>query len=177
LGVLTLNKLLNGKKGQFYILIALILISYAFTLARQDVPVRKQKDSFQLLHEGYMAEAPIVVNNAVYDEANATARLANFTNVYMEFARSSEPGFRMAYLFSHDGALTTGNRLEEPLNVTLGSSSYIINPDAELTLGAANETLQLGGLSYLFQFSQERLQLKAVFRAADKLTKRVFVYG
>lgn len=169
--------LLSHKKGQFYILIALLLISYAFQLARQDVPIRKQKDAFQVLYEGYIDEGAKVINNAVYEDANVTARFRSFTGDYAAFAKSSEPSFGLAYLLKEKDALTIGNRLAASLNVTLGGTSFLVSPNSERSVSAGNATLLVSGVSYEFGFSDDDIQLKALFRASDKLTTRVFVQG
>lgn len=164
-----------SKKGQFYILIALLLISYAFGLSRHDVPIRKSKDAFQLLHEGYVTEGSAIINNAVYDGANATARFSAFTNDYMAFARSAEPGFRLVYLLKYKNQLTVGNRLDDGLNVSVGSSSYLVGSSSEMTVPVAAAGFKISGVSYDFAFSDDELLLNVVFRASDKLTTRVFV--
>ena len=175
-----LKTMLQSKKGQFYILIALLLISYAFQLARQDVPVRKPKDIFQVLYEGYVNEGAIVINNAVYEDANVPARLGNFTTNYLAFARSAEPGFRLVYLFKQGGQLAIGNRLGADINATVGNSSYMLvqNEDRIVRLGNANSaSLKIAGVNYAFGFSTDELQFKALFRTSDKLSTRVFVQG
>ena len=172
------SKLSGAKKGQFYILIALLLISYAFTLTRQDVPTQKPSDSFRLLHEGYSSEGTHIINNAVYEDANITARFANFTNGYLAFARSSEPSFTLAYLLRVGDQLTVGNRLDAALNVTLGNgASYVIGQGAEQTFSASGATLLAHGAQYVFRFSDGDIQLKALFRKADKLSTSIFVRG
>lgn len=168
-------RMLSDKKGQFYILIALLLISYAFGLARQDVPIRKPKDTFQLLHEGYVSEGSAAINNAVYEDANVTARFSAFTDDYMAFARSAEPGFRLVYLLKYRDWLTVGNRLGDGLNVSVGSSSYLAGSSSEITVPVAAASFKISGIPYDFAFSDEEIQLKAVFRSSDKLTTRVFV--
>lgn len=168
-------KLLSSKKGQFYILIALLLISYAFGLSRHDVPIRRSRDTFQLLHEGYVTEGSAIINNAVYDGANVTARFSAFTNDYMAFARSAEPGFRLVYLLKYKNQLTVGNRLDAGLNVSVGSSSYLVGSSSEMTVPVAAASFKLSGIPYDFAFSDEEIQLDAVFRTSDKLTIRVFV--
>ena len=170
--------LLHHKKGQFYILIALLLISYAFTLTRQDVPVRKPKETFQLLHEGYISEGAAVINNAVYEEANVTARFAGFTGDYMAFAKSADPGFRLVYLLRYRDQLVVGNMLDSGINATLGSTDYVIGSNSGQAVTASNATIRVAGVSYGFAFSQEgEIQLKALFREAGRLTTRVFVSG
>lgn len=170
-------KLIASKKGQFYVLIALILISYAFLLAREDVPLRKPNDNFRLLHEGYMAEGVMVINSAVYEEANVSARLSAFTDDYVAFARSTEPGFRMVYLLNDGSRLAVGNRLDDSVNVTVASTSYSIPSNSGRTVPLGDASLAVSGLAYSFRFSSDVIQLKAIFRASDKLTKRVFVEG
>ncbi|MBI2141105.1 hypothetical protein HYU16_01640 [Candidatus Woesearchaeota archaeon] len=170
--------MLQGKKGQFYILIALLLIAYAYTLIRQEVPVRKPKDTFQLLHEGYMSEGMAAINSAVYEEANVTARFAGFTGDYMAFAKSAAPNFRLVYLLRHKDQLVVGNRLDSSLNITLGNADYSIGPGSEQTAAVSNATIRIAGNSYSFVFLQEgEIQLKALFREASRLTTRVFVSG
>ena len=177
---LNLKPMLQSKKGQFYILIALLLITYAFQLARQDVPVRKPKDTFQVLYEGYINEGAIVINNAVYEEANVPARLGNFTTNYLVFARSAEPGFRLVYMLKQKDQLAIGNRLGSDLNATVGNSSYILtqNEDRIVPLGNSKTTsLKVAGISYAFGFSSDEMQIKALFRTSDKLSTRIFVQG
>lgn len=167
----------RSRKGQFYILIALLLISYAFQLARQDVPIRKQQDAFRLLYEGYADEGARVVNNAVYEEANVTERFRLFTNDYVAFAKSSEPGFGLAYLLEYKDSLTIGNRLGTGLNVTAGGASFIVSENSERSVSARDATLSISGVDYAFGFSGGEVQLKALFRSSDKLSTRIFVQG
>lgn len=172
-----MTSLFRSKKGQFYILIALLLITYAFQLARQDVPVRKPSDTFRVLHEDYINEGAKVINNAVYEEANVTARFKSFTGDYAAFAKSAEPGFGLAYLLKHKDSLTVGNRLAAGINVTAGGTSFLVSPNSERSVSATNATLLVSGISYDFGFSDGDIQLKALFRASDKLATRVFVQG
>ncbi|MBI2580278.1 hypothetical protein HYV85_00540 [Candidatus Woesearchaeota archaeon] len=169
--------MLQSKKGQFYILIALLLIAYAFTLARQEVPVRKVKETFQLLHEGYISEGTAAINNAVYEEANVTAVFAAFTTDYLAFAKSAAPNFRLVYLLKYKDKLVVGNRLDSSINVTIGSADYVVGSSTEQTTAASNATVTVAGINYNFRFSQDDIQLKALFREAGGLTIRVFVSG
>ena len=170
-------RLLKDKKGQFYILIALLLISYAFQLARQDVPIRKPSDAFQLLYEGYLAEGARVINNAVYEEANVTALFSSFTTDYVAFAKSSDSGFGLAYLLKYKDTLSIGNRLAAGLNATAGGTGFIVPQNSEMAVSATNATLTVSGISYNFGFSGSDIQLKALFRSSDKLSIRVYVFG
>ena len=170
-------KILSSRKGQFYILISLLLISYAFALARQDTPVRKPRDSFQLLHEGFMREGAAVINGAVYQGGNVTSVFANFSNSYAAFARSSEPRFTFAWLLKEQGSLTIGNRFGSDLNATVGGLGYVVSPDTELTVPVATTVLRTTGIDYTYVFSSEDIQLKALFRISDRLSRRVFVSG
>ena len=172
-----MTSLFRSRKGQFYILIALLLISYAFVLAKQDVPIRKAKDNFQLIHEGYLAEGPVVINSAVYEGANVSAMLSAFTDDYVAFARSAEPGFRMVYLLKDGGRLAIGNRLDSQLNVTVSNVSYTVNSNSDLMVETGGASFAVDGVTYAFSFSSEASQLKGMFRTSDRRTKRGFVKG
>lgn len=176
-GVQSLLKMLSGRKGQFYILIALLLISYAFMLSRQDTPIRRPEDSFKRLHEGYINEGLVVVNNAVYEDANVSARLESFTDSYMAFARSTEPGFRLVYLLKEGNSLALGNRMDSEINFTVGNASYVVSSGSGRVVPASDASFAISGVPYDFKFSPDALQLKALFRAAGKLETRVYVKG
>ncbi len=168
---------MSSRKGQFYILISLLLIAYAFTLSRQDLPVRRPEDNFRLLHEGFVREGSVVVNNAVYAGVNVSERFEAFTGSYMGFAKSSEPGFRLVYLLKDSGSLSIGNRLDSEINVSVGNSSYAVSPSSQRIVAASDASFTLSGIAYNFRFSSDDIQLKAFFRSSGKLARRVFVDG
>jgi hypothetical protein len=168
-------KMLETKKAQFYILIALLLIVAAFSVTKQDVPIRKPADSFLLLHEGFVKEGVHVINNAVYNDANISSNFANFTNAYVDFAKSSDPSFELAYFLKYGDKLSVGNRFDSNLNITVGSTGLLVSPGTEHTVSIANTTMLLNGLDYNFDFTEEDIQLKAIFRKKDKLEIRIFV--
>lgn len=172
-----MQNMLKSKKGQFYILIALLLVSYAFGLARRDVPVSDSKDTFQLLNDGYISEGANVINNAVFADADVDARFSNFTDDYLAFAKSADPAFRLVYLLRHDGELAIGNRLDGTINVTFGDASYEVQQGSRLVLPASDVALRVSGASYDFRFSEDDIQLKALFRSSGKLSTRVVARG
>jgi len=174
---MTISKLFKAKKGQFYILISLLLVAYAYGLARAEVPVALPKDTFQVLREGYISEGGHVVNNAVYEGANVTGRFAGFTTDYIAFAKSVEPSFRLAYLLKSGDELVIGNQLGTAINVTAGSSSYLVRSNSVLAIPVSGVKLAAFGAVYDFSFSEDNIQLKVLFRSSDKLATRIFVAG
>ena len=170
----------HSKKGQFYILAALLLISYAFSL-KSEVSLRKPEDPFKLLSESYISEGTRAINNAVYEDAAVTARFANYTDSYLAFAKSAEPGFRLAYLFRYRGQLVIGNRLGFAINATVRNSSYILSDGEDLIVadqaGAFMAALRFAGVAYGFGFSADDAQLKALFRNSDRIATRILVQG
>ncbi len=170
-------RLFSSKKGQFYILIALLLITYAFGLSRQDVPIRKPQDNFKLLHGGFMTEGAAVINSAIYEEANVSSRFSGFTDNYLAYARSSEPGFRLLFLLKQGSLLTVGNRLNGSVNITVSNASYIVPSSSDVIVTAGTTSVALFGLSYTFYFSSADFELKGYFQTSDKLARRIFVSG
>ena len=113
---------IRHKKGQFYILAAIILSVYAMTIS---IPKNEeaQKSSFSTLYENYLFEAPKVVNSALYNDTGSAARLANFTDLQIQMARSFEPNYGILYAYSHDGRTYIRSRLKEDANITLNTTS------------------------------------------------------
>ena len=166
------NVAIKQKKGQFYILAAIILSVYAMTLAlpkNREIP----QSSFSVLYENYLFEAPKVVNSALYNETGSAARLANFTDAYIQMAESFEPNFGIMYAYAHDGVISIRSRLKDNVNITLNTASFILKDNSTSINDTKSFTAYVNKRRYDFNLSQD-VSIQALFISKNREGVKVF---
>ncbi len=167
-----MSTIIKQKKGQFYIFMAIVLSTYALTLVMPKAAGPPQS-SFKPLYENYLFEAPKVINSAIYNETSASARLANFTDSYMEFARAFDNKFGVMYAYSHDGITDIRSRLRDDANVTFNTTSFILRDNGTIVNGSGSFKAYVRGTAYEFNLSRED-SFQALFISRTEQDVRVF---
>jgi len=168
---------MSNKKGQLYIVAAILLLTYAFAIARPSVSPKLPISSFQSLHKNFISETPVVVNNALQQSDNVSATFKTFVDDFSIYAKTKDPNFRLVYLLVDKDKLVVGNRLDDSVNVTIGDTVHKISSNQELTVNkAASADLLVNGITYSYLFNDDNVQLKAFFRKEDQNEIRVFVH-
>ncbi len=166
---------LMGKKGQFYILTAIVLISYAFMVIRPSAVVQEKRDAFKELYQNFISESPVVVNNALYDRVNVSASFSSFAGNYADYALTKSPNFRFLYILRDGDSMIVGNRLGTGVNVGVGGSSYNVSDGKIITVSPADVVVDVAGISYSFGIGSESYQVKSLFRQRGDGGLRVYV--
>ncbi len=162
------------KKGQIYIFTALILIAIAFGVTTGRAMVKPLSPTFSQLHETFMSEATIAINNAVYEDKNVTKQLEDFTRTFSHYAKTKDPQFKFLYILAYHDKMTIHNRLgkEVSYNFQTLSDSSINYFDRKETI-----TLTMDKINYPFKLNpSENVQLKAIFISEKEGDKRIKIY-
>lgn len=167
--------MIRSKKGQVYIFVAILLIAFAFSVARPLTAGQPKSDAFTQLHENFVRESPVVVNSALYGGSNVSASFSAFADDYFDYARSKSPRFRFLYLLRDGDALVIGNHLGIEVNASFSGASYNVSRDSTVTVTPADLTLYVDGIGYSFDITDDAYQVKSLFRQQDNLERRVFV--
>lgn len=164
-----------GKQGQFYILTAIVLLTYAFMIVRPSPILQEKRDVFKELYQNFISESPVVVNNALYDGANVSQRFASFAGTYADYSVTRSPNFRFLYILRDDTFMLVGNRLGVSVNVTSAGSSYAVADRSTLTISPADVSVDVAGISYAFSIGPETYQVKSLFRQKNDEGTRIYV--
>ncbi len=160
------NKNLN-KKGQFYMLIAILLILHLMLVVMPSSAIISPTSSFRQLYENFMAESPQVINSGIYED-NLTERFRNFTAAYTDYARTKSPDFNMAYALLENEKVLVSNSMGYPINITTPSESFNLSSGTDIVINrTSNLTFYIKGNPYNFAFTKDT-ELKAVFMKSDK---------
>lgn len=170
-----LKLLTSSRKGQFYILTAIVLLTYAFMITRPSAVVQEKRDVFKELYQNFISESPVVVNNALYDGANVSERFASFAGAYADYAITRSPNFRFLYILRDGESMLVGNRLGMSVNVTVAGSSYNVTDRSALTVSPADASVDVAGIVYGFGIGPGAYQVKSLFRQKTDDGLRVYV--
>lgn len=120
---------MTHKKGQVYLLAALILGFIPFLLATQTNIVRKIiiEDDFEELSKNYERESASFVNSLLINpSANIEKEFTKFTVLFTSFAKTKNPEFGLVYAFLHQGKVYLGNYLDTAITITTPAPKKII---------------------------------------------------
>lgn len=154
-------KLINvkSKKGQFYILTAIIFCSVMFTLLYNRQPIPKVNPEFENLYNNYIHEAPIVINNALYENKNLSSSFQNYTSNFMAFAKEKNINFKVFYVLVYDNKIELVNYLNAPINIESGN--ILLNISQKRVIEKIqNLTVDYQGTIYNYNISDENVQFK-----------------
>ncbi len=158
---------MKSKKGQFYVLISIILIVYLFLAITPQENINEPDSSFRQLYENYMDESSNVINSGIYD-GNLSSRFSNFSAAYREYAKTKSPSFKMAYALKEYGTTIIGNSMSEQISVHAETERFNISSGTERAINSTtNLTLYIKNKAYSFTFTRD-IELKAIFMKSER---------
>lgn len=151
----------RSKKGQFYLLTAIIFCSVMFMLLYNRQPIPKVNPEFGKLYNNYIYEAPVAINNAIYENKNLSKNFDNFTINFMTFAKERNIDFRVFYVLVYDDKLEVVNYLKHAVNIT--NNNLLLNSSQKRVLDKLNNlTIEYGGTIYIYNITEEDIQFKVL---------------
>ena len=151
----------KGKRGQFYIIAAVILIIIIIGLAgvTNYIKVKEEPVTFFNLGEQLDIEAPYVIDNGIYTGEDIPKLIENFTKRYAQYTGQSNENFQMIIVYGDQtGAQINAYHSIESGRITLGNIGGIgltnvesITP--ETTQSGSNVSVNLSNNTYNFNLN------------------------
>jgi len=135
------NKMMT-KRGQFYIITALIIAAIVFglTTAMNYATVHPAPAQFYDLSKNFEAESTQVIDYGVYSGArDIQGNVKNFTKAFLEYAIEKDPNIELFYIYGNSTALTIVNygKNESGITTEKGSTENLAGGSA-LTVSQIN---------------------------------------
>lgn len=151
------RKLLFGKKGQFYIITAIILLVFAAGIASSGSNVIKPKNTLQELKKEFVQESPIVINLAILQKnltTNVTGRYDEFVNNFITYSKTKNAKLDIAYLLAYDNSITVGNYYNNQITANQNGITTIIQSNQVVTLSRTS-SINITAGDYVYDFEIE----------------------
>src|SRR3989338_5694531 len=110
---------LRNKRGQIYILVALVLAMVIFglnTVTNKASQVNIESN-FRELSSNYAVESTKLVNSLLTNQEEVAPAFINFTLLFTSYAKTINPNFGLIYAFEYQGKVYIGNYLDTRLNL------------------------------------------------------------
>jgi hypothetical protein len=111
-----------NKRGQIYILVALVLSIVVFGLVSINNKAQQQSvdSNFEKLSSNYAAESARFVNSLIDSGEDLGQRFTEFTRLFTAYSKTQSPKFGLIYIFNYGGKLYVGNYLDEDIEIGSG---------------------------------------------------------
>jgi len=121
-----------NKRGQFYILVALIVCFLAFIVVSKANTIQEQiaLQNFDSFAQNYLEESARVTNEELANQnPDVNSKLSTFTNDFVDYARKKDPNLGVVYIYGEGENLIIKNYLNgETLKVVnVGGGTPIVN--------------------------------------------------
>ncbi len=116
-----------NKRGQVYILFALVIALVVFVLTNKSniINITPSDSEFKEISENYETESSNLVSSLIkfnkLDE-EISEQFATFSILFTQYSKSKNPSFGLVYFLNHNNVLRVGNFLDKNIKVTGGSS-------------------------------------------------------
>ncbi len=114
-----------NKKGQIYILAALILSIIIFSLSQTINKFRQEEleEDFEKLSNNYEKEASKLINSLINTEGNILEPFTKFTLLFTSYSKAQNPDFGLIYSLDYKESIQIGNFLNQQIIVDNGTQS------------------------------------------------------
>lgn len=170
----------KGKKAQFYIFTALILIAYTATLLRPQQLMMPPSKVFAEVNGNFAREGKEVINNALFEQANVSREYTRFVDRFVAYAMLRGIDLEVFSILVDGGQIHISNRLKK--DASLLGRSEIIGVGGELTIPKNVTVLTINAPAdvqhpniYAFNITSERTQVMSFTRVQVRENNKVFV--
>ncbi len=137
-----------NKRGQFYIIIALLLsfALFAVTYATNTITEPVLYSNFNDVSENYIYESSSLINYLLsIQNPNIKQEVSFFTQDFLSYVRTRDPSFEMISFYSQDGDIYIDNSFNEEWDINgeklLGNNQDLIQ----------DVSLHVGGVDFVHQ--------------------------
>lgn len=154
-----------NKKGQFYLLTAVILATVLWASLPSQQEETIVRPTFDVLRENFIAESPNVINYALLNEENVTEVFSSFVEEFIRFGETRQVEFGVVYLIRTANGLEVGNFIGEEVKVEVYGVVESLSPGQLGTYPSGpTSTIYLDETPFRYTFNNDPVQFKALFK-------------
>ena len=154
-----------NKKGQFYLLTALLLCAFIFVISPGLRKSSTSDNTFIELKDNFVAESYDVINYAIYSEDDLSTTYRDYVQKFLKYSARRNVDFGVLYILAYDNRIEIDNYLNSPVRIYHNEQMLELDHAAS---GIINKTYKLeieySQKRYKFGLNDENVQFKALFK-------------
>ncbi len=155
------------KRGQFYIIIAIIISLAFFSIITPQNRVEETIlfQDFNDVSLNYAEEAPKVANYGIFNDLNINSLLSDFTKDFLTFAKQRNPTVELIYVYNNGTSVNMKSYLSETTVVETENKTLDLLGSEESTINNIN--LNIAGKDFTQQIPLQIKNFGDEFSSAD----------
>ncbi len=140
------------KKGQVYIIAAILLSVVIFAMASVSNVAKQEKfkGDFEKLSKNYETEGSRLINTIINTKSNVGEVFKEFTYAFTAYSKTQNPQFGLIYVLDYNGTVHIGNYLKDKITI-----AYIENGNPRFMnldgcFGSVQSSVAFGTLASTF---------------------------
>ncbi|MFC1723304.1 hypothetical protein ACFL0V_04145 [Nanoarchaeota archaeon] len=169
-----------GKKGQFFILTALLLIAYSTLMVKSSSVVPVPSTNFKSLYENFVFESNKAVNNAVWEGIDVDDEYERFLAQFRDYAKTRKLQLEVIGVVADGEYYYVMNQMNTPVTlltydytIGAGEKEYFLRNTTELVIKVPDDVFH--EKIYKFTFPELETDVKAVLRVKKGSDLEIFV--
>lgn len=160
--------MMQSKKGQFYLLAAILLSTFMFAAVSVDRDTDGASFDFEGLTDNFVSESPYVVNSAKFRGTDISNAYYAFVMDFIKYARGRNLGLGVMYVLTGvpgPGMMEIHNYLDTDAVVEVGGIRYELDDGENRTFNKTSAVkVTISENQYDFELGSQEHELKALFR-------------
>ena len=134
----------NNKKGQLYLMAAVIIAFVLYVILSPSNIVRKttETSNFQEIAKNFDTESARFLNDIIPHNQPIYGSFLNFTILFTSYSKTKNPDFGLIYSFIYKGKIYLGNYAQDMVAFDMGGQGTSING----CLASVQTSFSIGGL-------------------------------
>ena len=154
----------GSKKGQYYIIAAVILCSLALGLVYSSAVSAKGRTVFDDLKKNFETESSIALNGIISSDLEAFSTYDDFVQDFRRYALSRNVDFDLVYLLMYNNTIYVKSYIESEVIARNAFDSVRLNSTNSTQFAATNfVSITKDDAEYNFPFDDRQVQFKAIF--------------
>ncbi len=158
----------KAKKGQYFVVAVVILITLAVTLVSSDLIGARERSEFDEVRSNFLTEAYVAINAASASEEDVPEAFFDYVMNFRTYASSRNIDFDLFYMLKHNNTITAMNLLGEDVEILGDDRVTLSDGESHEVEPQLNIDVLTEGRNYLFTFNEDETQLRATFEISAR---------
>ena len=153
-----------NKKGQFYIVAAVILISFAASLISPSFMGSRDRQVLRDIRDNFVTESSLAISGTAAKGKQIPPEFDDFINKFRDYSSGRNINFNLVSILLVEDEVYVKNYLDETVTIQTAFNSLQLNHTQGANLTATNTiAIVKDNRDYTFVFNENPIQLRALF--------------
>ena len=146
----------KSKKGQFYVVTAIVLSLAVFSAVNSiNLPESYEDPMFASIANNFINEAPIVINSALHSNHNLTTKFEEFEIDFLKYLKSLNSNVGFLYMLKEDDNIIIKNNLNKDIKIITFIETISLQKNGKVNLKQINSLkLNIDETLYNYEFNK-----------------------